>query len=383
MPNPNITVIGSGLAAQLLIKSIRQHNPDCSISMITQDQGDFYSKPLLSTALTKGTPPADLPTATGEAVAAQYDVHLMPSTTVTAIDRTARTLRLLTPEGIQTHTYDTLVLACGATPKPAPIESKRLFSINDLTAYQAFRAALKPGQHVSILGAGLVACEFANDLLNTGYAVDLIAPDDRLLPKVVDPQTSTVLHAALSTLGLKTHLSHTVTHVDDQGQQTELTLSNGKKHTTDLILSAVGIEANIALAQSAQLKTNQGIIVNTQLQTSDPHIYALGDCAEFEGRCRFYIAPILTASKVLAAHLTGQAASLTYPIMPVIVKTPALPIVAVPPTEGTIGSWEYQEAPEGRTALFKNTAGDIAGFVLTQQKIRERSQWIQAMSTSA
>lgn len=383
MPNPNITVIGSGLAAQLLIKSIRQHNPDCSISMITQDQGDFYSKPLLSTALTKGTEPADLPTATGEAVAAQYDVHLMPSTTVTAIDRTARTLTLLTPDGIQTHTYDTLILACGATPKPAPIESKRLFSINDLTAYQAFRAALQPGQHVSILGAGLVACEFANDLLNTGYAVDLMAPDDRLLPKVVDPQTSTALHAALTALGLHAHLSCTVTDVNDEGPQTELTLSDGKKHTTDLILSAVGIEANIALAQSAGLKTNEGILVNAQLQTSDPQIYALGDCAEFEGRCRFYIAPILTASKVLAAHLTGQPASLTYPIMPVIVKTPALPIVAVPPTEDAIGSWEYQEAPEGQTALFKNTAGDVAGFVLTQQKIRERSQWIQAMSASA
>lgn len=383
MPNPHITLIGSGLAAQLLIKSIRQQNPDCAITMITEDQGDFYSKPLLSTALTKGTAPADLPTASGEAVATQYNVHLMPLTTVTAIDTATQTLTLKTPNGTQGHPYDTLVLACGATPKAPPIASQRLFSINDLTAYHAFRAALKPGQHVSILGAGLVACEFANDLLNTGYAVDLIAPDERLLPKVVDPQTSAALHTALTALGLKTHLSQTVTHVDDQNQHTTLTLSDGKKHTTDLILSAVGIEANMALAQSAGLKTNQGIVINDQLQTSDPHIYALGDCAEFEGCCRFYIAPILTASKVLAAHLTGQTAHLSYPIMPVIVKTPALPIVAVPPAEGAVGTWEHQTAPEGQTALFKNSAGDVAGFVLTEQKIRERSQWIQAMSTSA
>ena len=108
----------------------------------------------------------------------------------------------------------------------------------------------------------------------------------------------------------------------------------------------------------------RSIQVNRQLETNVPHIYAIGDCAEVEGLVLPYVMPIMQAARALAVTLTSQSTPLTYPAMPVMVKTPALPTIVSPPAKDVMGTWKTQEVEGGLEARFESADGKLLGFVL-------------------
>jgi len=140
--------------------------------------------------------------------------------------------------------------------------------------------------------------------------------------------------------------------------------TSGESFDADIVLSAIGLRPRIALAREAGLAVAHGIAVDAALRTSDPEVYALGDCAEVHGLWLPYIAPIGPAARVIAANLTGDASVVRYAAMPVIVKTPACPSVVCPPPAGVDGEWDTESDASGMQSLFRDAAGLLRGFAL-------------------
>jgi rubredoxin-NAD+ reductase len=169
----------------------------------------------------------------------------------------------------------------------------------------------------------------------------------------------------------------------------EISLSNGKTVQVDIVLSAIGLRANTALAQAAGLVCERGIVVDATLQTSAAHIFALGDGAQYAdgywasgaaltgGRTLPYVMPIMSAAKALATTLTGTPSPVVFPLMPVAIKTPALPIVVAAPGPGTPGEWQSSEPGVWQ---FMGEASRPLGFVLTGKNTSRRAEQAKLIS---
>jgi rubredoxin-NAD+ reductase len=251
--------------------------------------------------------------------------------------------------------------------------------VNDLEDYAGFRKAIEGRKRVAILGAGLIGCEFANDLTLGGYSVDVIdlAPHalGRLLPEVA----AKALESKLSAAGVHWHFATTAQSIDTHGDAKRITLANGATIDTDVVLSAVGLRPRIQLAHDSGIATGVGIQVNRQLQTNLDSIYAIGDCAETEGLVLPYVMPIMQAARALAPVLLGQAATLQYPAMPVMVKTPAYPIVVSPPAKGAEGHWHVSEVEGGMQCRFESPDGELLGFALLGAATAERAALVKLL----
>ncbi|MCK0163453.1 FAD-dependent oxidoreductase [Marinobacter sp. S6332] len=361
--NP-IVIIGTGLAGYSLAREIRKQDKGVRIVMVTADDGVSYSKPMLSTGFTKGKDADGLAQAATDAMAEQLNLELRTFTTVTGIDTDGHRLLL----GDESLLYSKLVLAWGADVIRLTIPGdgqERVFPINDLEDYRVFRKALRPGSRVAIMGAGLIGCEFANDLRNGGYEVEVIAPSDAVMPSLLPPVAANAVQKELESLGVRFHLETVVERVEPTGEGVTLLLANGETLQADLVISAVGLRPRTQLARAAGIDTGRGITVNRLLETSAPDVYALGDCAEVDGHVLLYVLPLMACARALAKTLTGAPTEVTYGTMPVMIKTPCCPAAVCPPPSNAEGTWETEQDGTHVKTLFKNASGEVLGFAVT------------------
>ena len=142
------------------------------------------------------------------------------------------------------------------------------------------------------------------------------------------------------------------------------TLRHGDPIVADAILSAIGFDPELGLARILRLEIGRGIKVDNALRTSNPSIFALGDCAEIGGRWLPFILPINHAARALGLGLAGKASEMILPVMPVLIKTPAFPLAVVRPPAGSIGVWIESADAVGAKALFQDAQGRLLGFAL-------------------
>lgn len=367
-----ITLIGSGLAAITLARELRKLDREVPLRIITADDGDFYSKPSLSNALTSGKSPAQLVVTPREKLAADLNAEILPRTRVERIRPDVKAVA--TDKGV--FGYRQLVLATGASPIRLPIEgdgAEDILSVNSLGDYARFREKLAGRQRVAVLGAGLIGCEFANDLISAGHQVSVFDPAPQPLGRLLPPRAGAWMQARLEEAKIRFHLGVSVVRVEKAGAAYRLTDSLGETHEAELVLSAVGLKPNTGLAADAGLRVNRGILADRLLRTSDENVYVLGDGAEIAGFNLPFVMPIMRQAKVLAATLTGNPTELTYPAMPVVVKTPAAPAVVCPPPPGSVGAWQESVSAEGARAVFTDAAGHVFGFALLGAATAEKS----------
>ncbi|GHC28522.1 FAD-dependent oxidoreductase [Aidingimonas halophila] len=373
--NEPLIIIGSGMAGLGLARQIRAHDSHRAITVITADSGDEYAKPLLSTGFAKHLPPDRLATRSALEVADQQGVVMRTHTRVTAIDPASRQLQL----GVETSGFGELVLATGALPRlPFSVTdelSGRVFSINDLDDYRAFHAALsalgRPAR-VAIIGAGLVGCEFANDMVAGGHGITLIAPEEAPLPRLLPDPLGYALGEALAEQGVHLRLGRGVAALQAEGSGIAITLNDGHGLSADLVLVATGLGPRTDLAEAAGLETDEsGIQTDRYLRTSAPAIYALGDGACVDGVNAMYVQPLQASVKALAATLTGTPTRVAYGPWPVLVKTPALPVVSLPPTHEP-ARWRIEGEGHDLTALAEAEDGRLIGFALTGACVRRK-----------
>lgn len=368
-----IVIIGSGLAGYNLAKELRKLDKEAPLVILSADGGQFYSKPMLSNALASNKQPEAIPLGSAEQMAAQLNATVRPRTRVSAIEPDRHAVRI----SDETITYSRLILALGARQIRLPLEgdaAHAVLSVNDLDDYAAFRAAIDGGKSVALIGAGLIGCEFANDLAASGHKVDVVDIADQPLPRLLPPAGGSLLRDRLAALGVSWHFGTGVKAVDRAGAQLRVSLGNGQEIVADVVLSAVGLKPRTELARAAGLHINRGIVVDRMLATSAPDVYALGDCAEVEGLVLPFVMPIMHAARALAATLAGKPTAVAYPAMPVLVKTPACPTIISPPASGAAGQWHIEQTSDSVKSLFVDSAGRLLGFALNGAATAERAK---------
>jgi len=370
----SVVVIGSGLAGYGLVRELRRKDESVSITVLTADGGEGYSKPMISTGYTKDLNADKLAAQSAEELAEQLNVTVRTRTRVASIDTQAQVVQL---EGGEALPYSELVLALGAELIRPPIggdAAEDVLGVNDLDDYRRFQdlLAAKGAKKVAIIGAGLIGCEFTNDLLNGGFKVESVDPMGWCLPTLLPERSGRAVQAALEEKGATFHFGPLATEVNRAGDGYAVTLNNGDTIEADAVLCAVGVKPRTGLASDAGIEVNRGIVTDRQLRTNAPNVFAMGDCAEVSGHVLVYVAPLMAAARALAATLAGEATDVSYPAMPVAIKTPACPVVVSPPAKNAEGDWHFEgDAPDIK-ALFRSGAGDLLGFALTGQAVKER-----------
>ncbi|UPS11985.1 FAD-dependent oxidoreductase [Vibrio alginolyticus] len=375
-----IVIIGSGHSGYQLAAALRAQSETVPITVFTADDGALYSKPALSNALVMNKDGDALQSESALEWESRLNIRVYPHTRVEQIDRANSTLHT----SIGKHAYSRLVLATGASPIEIPIEGDRswVMSVNDLVDYRRFRAELQDKKRIAILGDGLIGCEFANDLIESGYEVTVIGlgqwPMERLIPQ----QLGESLQSALADRGVQWALQDSITRIEPRSASSAvLHLNSGKQIEADLVLSAVGLKPNVSLAERAGLEVGRGIKVNQFGQTSDESIYSLGDCVETEQGWQPYIAPINQMIPSVAKSLLGDITPTSLTPTPVIVKTPILPLTIFPVAAEEQGQWYIENQADELTAAFYSPEGAMLGFALLGRKVQSlRGPWLDQLS---
>lgn len=368
-----VVIIGSGLAGYHVAKEFRKHDGDTPLVLLTADGGDFYSKPMLSNALGRGMTPAQLASAGPGAMADQLKADIRPRTPVIAIDLAARSVH--TANGAQP--WSRLVLALGAKQITLPIEGDaagEILTVNSLEDFARFHDAVAGARRVAVIGPGLIGCEFANDLCASGRQVTVIGPDETPLGRLLPPQAGRLLKDALAAAGVAWRLGTSARAVARRDGRLVLSLQDGGEVEADVVLSAIGLRPNIELAEQAGIRTGRGIVVDRCLRTSADAVHAIGDCAEIDGLVMPFVMPIMFGARALGKTLAGDPTPVDYPVMPVVVKTPAHPVVVCPPPPNSEGAWEETSVGDGVRALFRSREGRLLGFALTGAAVAEKQK---------
>lgn len=377
-----VVIVGTGMAGYTVARELRKLDSTMPIVMISRDDGSFYSKPMLSNALAMKKEPQTLASFDAIAMAAQLGAWIRVHQHVERILPVEHTL--IVDNALLG--YSKLVLATGADPRRLKIAGDGavdVMSINDLGDYTRFRLALTRCRSVAILGAGLIGCEFANDLAATGYAVSLIDPASTPLARLLPRDVGEIFARALDDGGIRFHAGRSVDRIDRLSDGYRLRFAEGEPIDADLVVSAVGLAPRTALAAAAGLEIDQGIRTDAWCRTSAPDIYALGDCAAIDGKVQPYVLPIMHAARALARTLAGQPTRVAFPVMPITVKTPASPAVVVTPESE--GAWSIETAGDAAKhaarAVCRHAATERPlGFALLGAAIEGKAALLKAMT---
>ncbi|ROL73593.1 FAD-dependent oxidoreductase [Pseudomonas chlororaphis] len=366
-----VVIVGTGLAGYNLAREFRKLDSETPLLLITADDGRSYSKPMLSTGFGKNKDADGLSMAEPGTMAETLNAEVRTHTRITGIDPGHQRLWI----GEESVPYRDLILAWGAETVRVPVEgdaSALIFPINDLEDYARFRVAAAGKRRVLLLGAGLIGCEFANDLILGGYEVELVAPCEQVMPTLLHPAAAAAVQAGLESLGARFHLGPVLNRLQQAGDGLEAHLSDGQVIPCDLVVSAIGLRPRIDLAAAAGLVVNRGVVVDRHLQSSHANIYALGDCAEVDGLNLLYVMPLMSCARALAQTLAGTPTAVSYGPMPITVKTPVCPLVVSPPPKGREGVWTAEGQGADIKALCRDADGHLLGYALTGTAVMEK-----------
>lgn len=363
-----IVIIGSGFAARQLVKNIRKHDDEVPIRLIAADSMDEYNKPELSHVISLNQRADEMTRQRAGEFAGQFNLTLHANSRVTDID----TERRLVKCGDQAWPYDKLVLATGSSAVLPPIPGKELMlTLNSQREYLACESRLRDARRVMILGGGLIGSELAMDFCRAGKRVVLVDNAASLLASLMPPEASSRLQQRLNQMGVELLFNQCLESLSQAPRGIHAALGSGRTIEVDAAVAAIGLRANVSLAQRARLAVNRGIQVNRQLQTSDPNIYALGDCAEIDGKVLPFLQPIQFSAMTLAKNLLGAAEGLTLPAMLVKVKTPELPLHLAGETQRTDLRWQISAEPEGLIARGYDAARQLRAFIVSEAHMKQ------------
>lgn len=373
-----VVIIGSGFAAYQLVKSIRRTSAEQAIIVITAGSGDDYVKPELSHVFSKKLTAQDMVKQSGADFAAEYNITLMNHTRVDAIDRLEKTVSC---QGIDIA-YENLVLATGAQSFVPFVEgdaAKDIITLNSLDEYQQSQDKLAKAKSVLVVGAGLVGTEIAMDLAIADYEVILSDRADALLPSLLPEFISSQLYQTMRRQGVELQLGNELSKMTTTDTGIAVSFKNGHTTNVDSVLCAAGLKPNTALASQAGLAVNRGIVVDKQLKTNDPHIFAIGDCAEIDGKHLAFLQPIILSANALAKTLNGSTTEVMFPAMLVKVKTPLYPMQLSGNTTAADANWQVDMTASGMTAKAYDSAEQLIGFVVTQDNMKNAFPLLRAL----
>ncbi len=378
----HVVIVGAGYAGWSVAEAIRRRDAEIPILLLSACAGLIYPKPAISLATSQGRSANDLVDTDAMTRATELGIEVQTLTRVLKIDRNRK--RLTTAKG--GITYGKLILALGASQRELAIggnAADTILRVNDLASFNQMQQRLAQDvRKVTILGAGLIGCEFADDLNRTGYEVTVIDPGKKPLAELLPEPMALELQQRLSNNGVQWRFGTTMSELNRSEDNMAASLSDGSSLETDLVISAAGLVANIALAEKSGLQVDAGIMVNNDMQTSDPDIYSLGDCASLEGQLFAYIEPIRRQAEAIAASLMGEHERFM-PIPPMVkVKTLSMPIsVCRPRSLNGADVWQMIEHNQ-QGYHFEITAqnNNVIGFALSDALASDAGTHYRKMS---
>ena len=305
-----LVMVGNGMAGVRAIEELLKLAPDLyDVTVFGAEPHPNYNRILLSPVLA-GEQTLDEIVLNDWAWYTDNGIKLHAGWKVTEIDRVQRTVSAENEQGEKlTVAYDRLVMATGSNPFILPLPGKDLQGVlayRDIADTQAMIDAATQYTHAVVIGGGLLGLEAANGLMKRGMHVTVVHASEWLMERQLDKVAAQMLQASLEARGMQFRMSAQTAALvgNDSGRVSQVEFKDGSQLNADLVVMAVGIRPNTALAEKMGLHVNRGIVVSDTLQTvTDPRIWAVGECAAHRGIAYGLVAPLFEQGKVLANHL--------------------------------------------------------------------------------
>lgn len=303
-----LVVIGAGMASGRMLEHLFDMAPgQWDVTLFNAEPRGNYNRLMLSPVLS-GDKTYDQIVTHDDAWYAAQGVTCRFGESVTAIDRDARVV-----QGTNGPVpYDALVIATGSAPFIIPLPGHKLSGVvayRDLEDTNAMIAASRPGARAVVIGGGLLGLEAAAGMAARGAEVTVIHLMGHLMERQLDPAAAYLLQRDLEGRGIRVHCKGATKAILGTDRVEAVLLEDGTVYPADLVCMAVGIRPETRLANDAGLEVARGITVDDHMRTSDPAIFALGECVEHDGQLFGLVAPLYDQARVLAATLAGQDAA--------------------------------------------------------------------------
>lgn len=300
-----LVLVGNGMAGAACLEEILKRAPErFDVTVFGAERHGNYNRILLSSVLAGE---ADLEDITLHAPAwyAARGVELRLGVPVASIDRERRVV--IGGDGSEAP-YDRLILATGSVPFVPPIPGRELegvIAFRTIEDCQTMMDAAKQHRRAAVIGGGLLGLEAARGLQHLGMEVTVVHLADRLMERQLDARGGAYLRRAIEGQGIRVQLKRSTAEFLGEGRVRGLRFADGEVMEADLVVVAAGIRPAADLAKASGLECGRGVCVDDELRTSDPNIFAVGECAEHRGQCYGLVAPLYEQGKVLADVITG------------------------------------------------------------------------------
>lgn len=276
-----ILIIGASHAAAQAVDSLRREGHSGPLILAGEEPFLPYQRPPLSKKFLTGELEAERLWIRPESFYAKQEVELKLGQRATAIDRGRREV---TFDDGSRLAYGRLLLATGARPRPAPLPGAALagvYGLRSLADVEAIRQDLAPGRRAVLIGAGFIGLECAASLVRLGLEVTVLEMADRVMSRMIAPEMSAFYSSVHAAEGVRLLTGQQVSAIEGEQRVSGVLCADGSRHPADLVIVAIGVLPNVELAAAAGLACDNGIAVDEHCRSSDPDIYAIGDCCSF------------------------------------------------------------------------------------------------------
>lgn len=303
MSKQKLALIGNGMAGVRCIEEILKIQPErFEVTVFGSEPHPNYDRIQLSNVLQGATTIDDI-TINDWNWYKENNITLFSGETVTNIDTTKQ---IIYSDANREVAYDRLILATGSIPFILPIkgaDKKGVTAFRNIEDCKKMIEYSKKNKKAAVIGGGLLGLEAARGLLNLGMQVDVIHLSEYLMDRQLDPAAGKMLQKELESQGMNFYLGKQTQEVLGEIDVKGLRFSDGEEISADLVVMAVGIKPNVAMAKNSGIPVNRGIIVNDYMETRIPNIFAVGECAEHREMVYGLVAPLYEQGKVLAKRI--------------------------------------------------------------------------------
>ena len=330
-----LVVIGNGMAGVATVEHVLTKRKDMSVTILGAEPYTNYNRVLLSSVLS-GEVGLDEITLNPQKWYEENGIELHLDASVKKINKKEKFVIKNNKDDV--YSFDKLLIATGSNAFIPPIKgiqnrgnlNQGIFTFRNLDDAKSMISWAQKCRKAIVIGGGLLGLEAARGLIRQGVEVTVVHLMDRLMDMQLDAAAAAILKKEINKLGINVLLGHCAEKIIGNGSVEGLRFTNGKVYQADMIVIATGIRPNVELASEAGLEVNQGIVVNDYMQTSNPDIYAVGECAEHRGKVYGIVAPLMEQAKVAAGAIAGNS-SLRYEgsVVATKLKVAGIPLASI------------------------------------------------------